>query len=112
MNPARLVSLIGVLSLALVVPGNLAAGDPAFKAKESYDYAPAMKPVAGKFKGTAGVYLHLGDSITYANQNTAWARGGQGHTPEEKAFLKWSHAGERNDTDGWHLTYGDSDQDH
>src|SRR5262249_19534372 len=63
----------------------------------------AMKQTAAKFKGKPGVYLHLGDSITYANQNTAWARGGQGQTAEEKAFLKWSHAGERNDSDGWYL---------
>ena len=70
--------------------------------KESYDYAPAMKEVAGKFKGKAGVVVLMGDSITYANQNTAWALGGAGQTPEVKAFLKWSHAGERNDLDGWH----------
>lgn len=81
-----------------------AADDPALKAaKESYDYAPAMKKVAANFKGTPGVFVHLGDSITYANQNTAWARGGQGQSAEEKAFLQWSHAGKRNDTDGWWL---------
>ena len=83
--------------------GNAIAAEP-FQAKhEDYDYVPAMKKVAAKFKGTPGVFLHLGDSITYANQNTAWARGGQGQTPEEKAFLKWSHAGEKNDKDGWFL---------
>jgi lysophospholipase L1-like esterase len=80
-----------------------AADDPAIKVKESYDYSGAMKQVAAKFKGKPGVYLHLGDSITYANQNTAWARAGQGHSGEEKAFLKWSHAGAKNDQDGWHL---------
>lgn len=81
-----------------------AADDPALKAaKEGYDYAPAMKKAAANFKGTPGVFIHIGDSITYANQNTAWARGGQGQTAEEKAFLQWSHAGKRNDADGWWL---------
>src|SRR5262245_2015222 len=94
--------------LALLVCGFLGplvqADDAALKAsKESYDYAGAMKTVAAKFKGKPGVYLHLGDSITYANQNTAWARGGQGQNNDEKNFLKWSHAGERNDADGWYL---------
>lgn len=80
-----------------------AQADDALKAQEKYDYVPEMKKVAAKFKGTPGVFLHLGDSITYANQNTAWARGGKGHNEEEKAFLKWSHAGKRDDTDGWYL---------
>jgi lysophospholipase L1-like esterase len=70
--------------------------------KESYDYAPAMKEVAKKFKGTQGVIVLMGDSITYANQNTAWALAGAGQSAEVKAFLKWSHAGERNDLDGYH----------
>jgi lysophospholipase L1-like esterase len=91
---------------ALLLAGIAAAADApekAFRAPEDYDYRAAMKKVAAKFKGTPGVYLHLGDSITHANPNTAWARAGQGQTAEEKAFLKWSHAGEQNDKDGWHL---------
>jgi hypothetical protein len=84
------------------------AGDPAFKApQESYDYTAAMKQVAAKFKGNAGVYLHLGDGITYTSSNTLWARAGEGHTVAEKAFLKWSHVGERNDSDGWYLASAD-----
>jgi lysophospholipase L1-like esterase len=94
---------VALLGMAVLVQSGHAADDPALKAKESYDYAAAMKQVAAKFKGKPGVFLHIGDSITYANQNTAWARGGQGQTAEEKAFLKWSHAGERNDSDGWYL---------
>ena len=78
------------------------AADPEFQAsKESYDYVAPMKEVAKKFKGTPGVVVLLGDSITYANQNTAWAIAGQGQSPEVKAFLKWSHAGEGSDKDGW-----------
>jgi lysophospholipase L1-like esterase len=92
-----------IVSLVVLNCVAAAADDPAIKVREPYDYAPAMKQVAARFKGKPGVYLHLGDSITYANQNTAWARGGQGQTPEEKAFLKWSHAGTRNESDGWYL---------
>ncbi len=75
----------------------------ALKVPEGYDYTAAMKKVAARFKGTPGVYLHLGDSITHANPNTAWARAGQDHSPEVKAFLQWTHAGKRDDTDGWYL---------
>jgi len=32
------------------------------------DYTDAMKKVAAKFTGKEGVVIHLGDSITYANQ--------------------------------------------
>lgn len=93
-----------LLATLLILAETVPAHGQAFQAKPpDYDYAAAMKKVAGKFGGTPGVYLHLGDSITYANQNTAWARGGQNQTAEEKAFLKWSHAGERNDKDGWYL---------
>jgi lysophospholipase L1-like esterase len=101
---ARIGAMSTVIGLLAATAVCLAADDPALKAsKEGYDYTAAMKAVAAKFKGKPGVYLHLGDSITYANQNTAWARGGQGQTADEKAFLKWSHAGERTDSDGWYL---------
>jgi len=89
-------------ALPLVGAAN-AQQQTALKAPEDYDYSAAMKKVAARFKGAPGVYLHLGDPITYANPNTAWARGGTGHTPEEKAFLKWSHAGDRDNKDGWYL---------
>jgi lysophospholipase L1-like esterase len=102
MNPSRRFALATVTLIAAAAVW--AADEPGVKVKEGYDYAAAMKTVAAKFKGKPGVFLHLGDSITYANQNTAWARGGQGQSAEEKAFLKWSHAGERNDADGWYLT--------
>lgn len=73
---------------------------PQAKASE---YAEAMKKVALKFRGKEGVVLHLGDSITYANPYSAWARHGQGKTARDQAILKWMHAGAGNDTDGWHL---------
>jgi hypothetical protein len=89
-------------SLSLVAAAD-APEDAALKAREDYDYTAAMKKVTAKFKGTPGVYLQFGDSITHANPNTAWARAGQGQKTEEKAFLKWSWAGARDDKDGWHL---------
>ena len=74
---------------------------------EVWDYAPAMREVATRFTGREGVVLHLGDSITYASPYTAWARNGAGKTPEEEAILRWSHCGEQNDLDGWHLASHD-----
>jgi lysophospholipase L1-like esterase len=68
-----------------------------------YDYVAPMKRVATRFAGNPGVYLQLGDSLTYAFQNTAWAREGKDHTPDEREFLSWSHCGERDFRDGWHL---------
>ena len=70
---------------------------------EPWDYASAMKEVAKKFTGTEGVVLHLGDSITVAAEYTAWARNGAGKTAEDEAILKWSHCGEKNERDGWHV---------
>ncbi len=67
------------------------------------DYAEAMKKAAARFKGKEGVVLHLGDSITYANPYSSWAKHGQGKTAEDQAALKWMHCGAKDDTDGWHL---------
>jgi len=70
---------------------------------QDWDYAPAMRAVAARGDGRAGVVLHMGDSITYASPYSAWARAGEGHTAEDAAVLKWMHAGANDDTDGWHL---------
>jgi hypothetical protein len=70
---------------------------------QAWDYATAMKKIAGKFRGREGVVLHIGDSITYANPYGQWPRGGEGQTKEDKAILKWMHAGDDNDRDGWWL---------
>jgi lysophospholipase L1-like esterase len=78
-------------------------------ARETWDWSSAMLPVARKFKGTEGVVLFLGDSLTYANQATAWGRNVQGnaageYTDSDKAILKWSHAYDgQKDTNGWYL---------
>lgn len=70
---------------------------------EGYNYANAMKTVAEKFKGNPGVVLHLGDSITYANPYSQWARYGKGKTKRDKAVCQWMHINKKNETDGWHL---------
>jgi lysophospholipase L1-like esterase len=70
---------------------------------QDWDYAGAMKKVAAGFAGKPGVVLHLGDSITYSNPYSQWARGGAGQSAEDKALLKWMHTGAKNDSDGWHL---------
>src|SRR5260221_2621823 len=67
------------------------------------DYADAMKKVAAKFTGKEGVVIHLGDSITYANQYGGWPRGGKGKNAQEEAALKWMHCNDNNDSDGWFL---------
>ncbi|MFH0939862.1 MAG: SGNH/GDSL hydrolase family protein [Planctomycetota bacterium] len=99
MNAIKFVSLV-LCSLFVVA---VCGGEEPFKAPQKEDYATAMKTVAAKFKGSPGVYIHIGDSITYDSGNTAWARYGEGQSSEVQAFLKWSHRGEKNDKDGWWL---------
>ena len=70
---------------------------------QAWDYAKAMKEVATRNKGRPGVVLHIGDSLTYANPYGQWARYGEGRTDEDKAVLKWMHAGADDDSDGWYL---------
>lgn len=70
---------------------------------EAWDYTAAMKKVAARFKGTEGVVLHIGDSMTIANPYTTWARSGKGKTAADEAILKWMHTGTNNKTDGWWL---------
>lgn len=67
------------------------------------DYVEPMKKVAAKFKGKEGVVVHLGDSITYANGYSGWARYGKGKTPQDEAVCKWMHVGKEDDTDGFFL---------
>jgi lysophospholipase L1-like esterase len=70
---------------------------------ETWDWPTEMKKVSKIFDGHEGVFIQFGDSLTLAVPNTIWARTGIGHTPEEAAFLKWAHAGENNEKDGWYL---------
>jgi hypothetical protein len=70
---------------------------------DTWDWPDAMRKVAARFTGTQGVVLHIGDSITYANPYGAWARSGAGKTASDTQVLKWMHAGENNNLDGWYL---------
>ena len=99
----------GLIGVAMVTTGAAAKTEQAgfLGRKESWDYGPAMRAVAKRFTGVEGVVLHLGDSITYANPYTAWARAGAGKTKADEAILRWSHCGEENDLDGWYLAHVD-----
>jgi hypothetical protein len=81
----------------------VSAGTGATLIGEDWDYAPAMKRAAAKFTGKEGVVIHIGDSITYANPYSQWARFGKGKTERDTAICKWMHTDRRDDTDGWHL---------
>jgi lysophospholipase L1-like esterase len=70
---------------------------------EDWDYTASMRKVASRFTGKEGVVLHVGDSITYANGYSQWARNGKGKTPQDEAVCQWTHAGAKDDTDGWTL---------
>src|ERR1051325_7304497 len=70
---------------------------------EAWDYAPAMKKVAAKFKGNEGVVIHVGGSMTIANPYTDWPRNGKGKTPADEAILKWMHTNAKDKKDGWWL---------
>jgi lysophospholipase L1-like esterase len=71
--------------------------------KETWDYTAPMRAAATRFKGTPGVVIHIGDSITYANPYGAWARHGKGQTAEDREVLAWMHTGKQDKTDGWYL---------
>lgn len=98
MNMSKGVILF--VSMVLTLPAARADEKPL---SQDGDYAPAMTMVAARFKGKPGVVLHIGDSITYSNPYGQWAQGGAGKTDEDKAILKWMHAGANDDTDGWYL---------
>jgi gluconolactonase len=70
---------------------------------ESWDYAAPMKKVAAKFRGTEGVVIHIGGSMTIANPYGSWPRNGKGKTEEDTAILKWMHTEAKDKTDGWWL---------
>lgn len=70
---------------------------------DTWAWPAAMREVTSKFKGTEGVVVHIGDSITYANPYGGWARGGAGKSESDKKILQWMHTGANNDLDGWYL---------
>jgi len=107
-----------ILFMLVAVSTTISAADPAPKSAgplpESWDYAEPMKNAAKRFKGTEGVVIHVGGSMTVANPYGQWPRFGDGKTDDDKAILKWMHIEAKNKTDGWwlckeeigdHLTY-------
>jgi len=70
---------------------------------EAWDYAGPMRTVAARFRGTEGVVLHVGGSMTIANPYGSWPRGGKGKTPDDAAVLEWMHTEAKDKTDGWWL---------
>ena len=70
---------------------------------EHWDYIPAMKKVAARFRGNEGVVLHVGGSMTIANPYSTWARNGKGKTLDDLAILKWMHTDTKDKLDGWWL---------
>jgi lysophospholipase L1-like esterase len=101
-----LAALLCVLPM-LAPAAEQAQGNPKTAVfKEDWDWAGPMAKVVkqGKGKNIEGVVLQLGDSLSYANQSTKWAfSGAPGGTPEDRATVAWSHAGKRDNTDGWYL---------
>lgn len=94
---AALAILIG-----LATPGVISE-PPVRPIKEPYDYAAAMASVARRFRGVPGVFLHFGDSNTYASAYTACARTPAQSSSQVQAFLQWSHQGDESVHDGWWL---------
>ncbi|MSU76983.1 MAG: hypothetical protein EXS16_02695 [Gemmataceae bacterium] len=70
---------------------------------EDWDYAAPMKKVVARFRGTEGVVIHVGGSMTIANPYGTWARSGKGKTPDDVAILKWMHTDKKDKSDGWWL---------
>jgi pimeloyl-ACP methyl ester carboxylesterase len=96
--------LVGAFALLVAwLSTHAAAPDSEEPLPEAWDYAPAMRKVAAKFRGTEGVVLHLGGSMTIANPYGTWARSGKGKTREDSAILTWMHTDAKDKTDGWWL---------
>jgi hypothetical protein len=95
---------LGLLVVILAGASPLAA-EEAKIIKDDWNWAKVMLEVArkGKGKNKQGVVLTLGDSLSFANQSTRWAKYGKGKTNEDKAILRWSHAGKDNKRSGWWL---------
>lgn len=89
-----------LLLIGIALIGQLKSDKPL---PQTWSYAQAMRKVAARGSGKPGVVLHVGDSITYANPYSQWAKSGAGKTDEDRATLNWMHTGKENNTDGWYL---------
>jgi len=93
--------------LALVAAVEARGDEQPAPLPQPWKYEAAMRRVAGTFRGRPGVVLHVGDSITYANPYSQWARSGEGRTAADRDALGWMHAGADDPTDGWWLARDD-----
>lgn len=99
---------IALASLLITVA---AAAEPAPRS-ETWDYVPVAKSISAAFTGSAGKVVPMGDSITYANQSSLWARRGVGRTPAELALATWMRAGQNDRENGWWLAADDQPDRH
>lgn len=96
----------GKLLAGMAVATLLMLADAGARAQEGNDpalYRSAMRNVAQGGETRAGVVIHVGDSMTYANPYGQWARNGAGKSAADKELLKWMHLGTEDDQDGWYL---------
>jgi hypothetical protein len=98
-----LATSLAVGSLARLNARLVAQVDIEMPMPEGWDYVPSMKKVAAKFRGTEGVVIHVGGSMTIANPYGTWGRIGKGKTEADTAILEWMHTEKRDKTDGWWL---------
>lgn len=101
--PVLLLLFVGPID-AEEAPAQANGAPPAYAPlPQESPYAEAMRKVTAGFKGTEGVVIHVGDSMTIANPYTTWPRQGKGRTADDLAVLKWMHLEKRDNTDGWWL---------
>ena len=74
---------------------------------ETWDWPVAMLSVAREFEGLEGKVVPMGDSNTYANQASRWARYGEGKTGEEMAICRWMRSDVEGGDNGWWLAAND-----
>jgi lysophospholipase L1-like esterase len=106
MKTMRTAACIGLLLTAGLT---LTAGETSVT-KDDWPWAPNMVKVAKMKKKMKGVVLHLGDSLTYANQATRWAWSEKwnkngGYTDEDRALIRWTNSEIQDQTplNGWWL---------
>jgi lysophospholipase L1-like esterase len=85
--------------------------DSALKAyemsRETWGWPAAMLPFASRFEGLEGKVVPMGDSNTYANQASRWARYGEGKTKAEMEICRWMRSHEEGPDNGWWLAADD-----
>ena len=77
---------------------------------ETWNWPAAMLSVASRFAGLEGKVVPMGDSNTYANQASRWARYGEGKTEAEMAICRWMRSHEEGQDNGWWLAADDQSE--